>query len=81
MEVEDVLDEVDDGCGHNDEQHEERNHRKETIKDRVKQVTEGYLQDSHPLGALDSILLIEGEVLISAEDVDADGEATQTPRY
>jgi hypothetical protein len=76
-----VFYEVDDRGGHENEEHEHGQHGEELVEDGVEEEAEGYLQYSYPLGALESVLFIEGEALICAKDVDADGQSSETAGY
>jgi hypothetical protein len=80
VEVEDILDEVYHRGSHYDEQDEQGYHRENTIQQGVQQITERDLQHSYPFCSLEPVLLVEGKVLVCAEDIDTDGEAAQAPR-
>ena len=68
-----VSDEVYYGSGYEDEEHEHGDHFEEVVGEGVEEKTEGDLQQTHPFGASETVIFVEGEVLVSPEYVYADG--------
>lgn len=78
VEIEHIFYEVNDRNGHDNEEDEHRNHRKDAIEDRVKQIAERDLKNSDPFSSFEAVLFIEGEVFVSTKNVDTDWKTTQT---
>ena len=72
-----VSDEVYDWSCHYYEEDEHGNHFEEMVCNCVKKKTEGNLKETDPFCSFESVAFVESEILVCAENVDADWKSSQ----